>query len=290
MVDLIDGVATAAKLQETLRHKIEQCGEKKPGLAFILVGEHLPSHTYVRMKSRACKQVGIQSIVLQLPADVPQDKLVIEIEKLNTRPDIDGILIQMPLPPHIDTFRVTRAVAPEKDVDGFHPINLGKLVQGEEDGFFPCTPEGILVLLESYSIPTKGRHAVILGRSQLVGSPLSILLAQKKRWGNATVTLAHSQSQHLPELTRSADILVAAIGSAHFVKQNMVKEGAVVIDVGINSLKDLSQPKGYRLVGDVAFEEVAPKCSAITPVPGGVGPMTIALLLQHTWMSFSRRL
>lgn len=284
---IIDGRAISASIRHKLKHQIESL-PRQPGLAFLLVGDHAPSKTYVSMKSQACREVGIASHVIQLPSHIQQHALLAEIARWNEDPTIDGILVQMPLPPHLSAERVCESLDPAKDVDGFHPLNAGKLLLGREDGFFPCTPEGILRLLQSSGISTIGQQVAIIGRSQLVGSPLAALLSLKKPWGNATVTLAHSYTQDVGAITRSADIVVAAIGSPHFVTASMIKEGATVVDVGINAVPDATKARGYRLVGDVAFDEVAPKCRAITPVPGGVGPMTIALLLEHTVKSALR--
>jgi methylenetetrahydrofolate dehydrogenase (NADP+)/methenyltetrahydrofolate cyclohydrolase len=233
------------------------------------------------MKKKACTQIGIHSIVEEFAADTNQEVLLQAIDGLNNDPRIDGILVQLPLPSHMDTLAVTRSILPKKDVDGFHPVNLGKLLLGEEDGFPPCTPKGIQLLLEE-TAPIEGKHVVIVGRSNIVGKPLAALLVQKKKGANATVTLAHSQSEHLAQITRSADILVAAIGQPRFIRKEMVRPGAIVIDVGINRVED-------RLVGDVDFDAVAPIASRITPVPGGVGPMTIAMLMQNTVEGALRR-
>lgn len=280
---LIDGKKTAEKIQLEIADQIAQCQGRKPGLAFILVGDNPASQTYVRAKKRACSSTGIISTLIELPKTISEQELLIEIKKLNHDSQIDGILVQLPLPSHIDEKRIMLQIDPEKDVDGFHPINVGKMLLGNNDGFLPCTPHGICVLLETHEIPVSGKRVVIIGRSNIVGKPLAAILMQKKKGCNATVTVAHSQSEHLDEIARSADILIAAIGKADFVCKHMVRPGAVVIDVGINRLQ------GKKIVGDVAFEEVAPLTSWITPVPGGVGPMTIAMLLQNTLLSFKRR-
>jgi len=277
---LLDGKKVAHEIQESLKKKIGGIQGRKPGLAFILVGDHPPSQLYVQSKKKGCAFVGIFSTVLELPQKVAQSDLLKQIEELNRNPEIDGILVQLPLPPHIDEKRITAAIDPSKDVDGFHPINVGKMLLGEEDGFLPCTPHGIKVLLEKYRIPVEGKHVVIVGRSNIVGKPLAAILMQKKPHCNATVTIAHSQSENLSALTRSADILVAALGQPLFIKKEMVRAGATVIDVGINRLPD------GRVVGDVDFDEVSASGGPITPVPGGIGPMTIAMLLHNTLSSF----
>jgi methylenetetrahydrofolate dehydrogenase (NADP+)/methenyltetrahydrofolate cyclohydrolase len=280
MQKLIDGKAIARELLDELAEKIARF-PRKIGLAFLLIGENPASEAYVRMKKKACGELGIHSIVKTLPAQIAQSAVLQEIDSWNRDPAIDGILVQLPLPPHLDTQLVTRSIAVEKDVDGFHPVNMGKLLLGEEGGFVPCTPKGVQVLLQRSHIEVAGKHVVIVGRSNIVGKPLAALLVQKKPGGNATVTIAHSQSKHLTEITRSADILIAAIGQPRFIRKEMVKPGAVVIDVGINRLEK-------ELVGDVDFEGVAPIASRITPVPGGIGPMTIALLMQNTYQSASQ--
>ncbi len=279
-MNLIDGKRIALEILDSLALRVERF-PRKIGLAFLLVGNNPASLAYVRMKKKACAQIGIHSIVQEFAADTSQETLLREIDALNRDPHIDGILVQLPLPSHMDTLAVTRSILPEKDVDGFHPVNLGKLLLGEESGFPPCTPKGIQLLLEK-TAPVEGKHVVIVGRSNIVGKPLAALLVQKKKGANATVTLAHSQSNHLAEITRSADVLVAAIGQPRFIQKEMVRPGAVVIDVGINRIDE-------RLVGDVDFDAVAPIASWITPVPGGVGPMTIAMLMQNTVEGAYRR-
>jgi methylenetetrahydrofolate dehydrogenase (NADP+) / methenyltetrahydrofolate cyclohydrolase len=253
-----------------------------PGLAVLLIGHHPPSETYVSLKRKACAQVGIRSLLYQLPETISEKELLEKIGSLNQDPTVDGILLQLPLPPHLNPLSIVEALDPHKDVDGFHPINMGKLLLGVEGGFIPCTPLGIQALLQHYQIPIEGKDVVIVGRSQSVGKPLAALLMQKGRGGNATVTVVHTQSAHLIEHTRRADILIAAVGIPLFIKEEMVKEGAVVVDVGITRLQD-------RLVGDVDFAQVEKKCSAITPVPKGVGPMTVAMLLYNTLLSYQRR-
>lgn len=279
---LIDGKKIANEIQANIAARISKIGGRKPGLAFILIGDNPASQSYVKSKNKACASVGIVSTTITLAASIAESDLLKEIEQLNRDPAIDGILVQLPLPKHIDEKVVTAFIDPSKDVDGFHPFNVGKMLLGEEGGFLPCTPYGIQTLLEKCQIPVEGKHVVILGRSNIVGKPLGAILMQKKKHCNATVTIAHSQSEHLIELSRSADILVAAIGRPHFVKKEMVKRGAAVIDVGIN------RTSTGKLVGDVDFDGVSQVASHITPVPGGVGPMTIAMLLQNTLSSFLR--
>ena len=256
-------------------------GERPPHLAAVLVGHDGGSETYVANKVKACEMCGFKSSLLCFDDDITEEQLLSEIERLNDDPDVDGFIIQLPLPRHIDEQKVTEAVNPAKDVDGFHPVNVGKLSIG-----LPCfksaTPSGIIDLLERYNIPTRGKHAVILGRSNIVGKPIASLLMQKAQPGNCTVTVCHSATPNIKEICREADIIVAALGSPMFVKEDMVKEGAVVIDVGTTRVPDSTRKSGFRLCGDVDFEHVAPKCSYITPVPGGVGPMTICSLMKNT--------
>ncbi len=277
---IIDGKKIALEILNELSHKIAMLPARKPGLAFILVGENPASISYVRAKKKTCLQIGIHSTLIQLSSLTSQEELIKHIAVLNKDPLIDGILVQLPLPLHIHNRPIMLAIDPAKDVDGFHPLNIGKLLLGEESGFIPCTPQGIHELLKRSSIPISGKHVVIVGRSNIVGKPLAALLMQKKSDCNATVTIAHSKSENLKNITKSADILVAAIGQPHFITKDMVKKGAVVIDVGINRLHD------GTLQGDVNYPEVAPITSHITPVPGGVGPMTIAMLMNNTYLSF----
>jgi methylenetetrahydrofolate dehydrogenase (NADP+)/methenyltetrahydrofolate cyclohydrolase len=279
---LIDGKKIAADIRFAIKREIETLSGRKPRLALVVVGDHPASLSYVRGKKKACHEVGMISSVTELPASITEHELLEQIRLFNEDPLVDGILVQMPLPKHIREYKVTAAIDPKKDVDGFHPLNIGKLLLGEEGGFIPCTPKGIFVLLQTMQIPVKGKHVVIIGRSNIVGKPLAALLVQKKEGCNATVTLAHSQSEHLHELTRSADILVAAIGSPLLIKKEMVKPGAAIIDVGINRTKEGS------LVGDVDFKKIAPIAQWITPVPGGVGPMTIAMLIQNTLEGYKK--
>ncbi|MBP9841831.1 MAG: bifunctional 5,10-methylenetetrahydrofolate dehydrogenase/5,10-methenyltetrahydrofolate cyclohydrolase [Simkaniaceae bacterium] len=271
---LIDGTLVASRLVEKIKHEVARL-PSQPGLACILVGNHSASHTYVKMKQKRCQDVGIYSEVHPLPDTTSKEHLIQLIESLNQRDDIDGILIQQPLI-HTDLMEV---VSPKKDVDGFHPLNMGKLLLGHEDGFIPCTPLGIVALLEAYQIPTEGKRVLIIGRSNIVGKPLAALLMNRRY--NATVTLAHSKTKELHLLSQEADILIAAMGAPRQIQRNMVKKGAVVIDVGITRLDG-------HLVGDVDFEGMSHHVSAITPVPGGVGPMTIAMLLANTLLSYQR--
>ncbi len=284
---LLDGRLLSARLHKALQCDIEHLTGRPPALAFLLVGEDPASHTYVNIKTKRCREVGIRSIKAQLPAQTKEEELLACIAAWNQDETIDGILVQQPLPPSIQSDVVVETIDPTKDVDGFHPLNLGRLLLGQTTGFIPCTPLGITTLLDEFDIDPSGRHVVIVGRSNIVGKPLAALLVQKKKRRNATVTLAHSATRNLAALCRSADILVAAAGSPHLIRKEMVKPQAVVIDVGIHRA---SLPEGKTcLTGDVAFDEVAPLCSAITPVPGGVGPMTIAMLLSNTWKSYSQR-
>jgi methylenetetrahydrofolate dehydrogenase (NADP+) / methenyltetrahydrofolate cyclohydrolase len=284
MVNLIDGRAIADKVYVALRGEIAELKSKgtTPGLAVVLVGDDPASRAYIRSKDKMSRELGLHSVKLELPESTSQADLLARVEELNRDPKIHGILVQSPPPKQIDEAAILRALDPRKDVDGFHPLNVAKLTMGDRTGFVPCTPLGVQRLLIESEIEIAGAHVVVLGRSMIVGKPLALLLMQKAKGGDATVTVVHSRSRNLEQITRSADILIAAIGRAHFVKAEHVREGAVVIDVGINRLDDATNPRGYRLVGDVAFDEVAPKAKAITPVPGGVGPMTIAMLMLNT--------
>lgn len=282
---IIDGTFVAHIIEERIAQAIGHT-KRPPGLAFVLVGKDPASESYLRMKKKKCKEVGILSVDREFSENITEVHLLREIEELNQDPAIDGILVQLPLPAHISTTRVMEKIHPLKDVDGFHPINIGKMLLGDLSGFLPCTPHGILVLLTHYQIPLKGKHVVILGRSNIVGKPLSAILMQKNDYCNATVTVAHSLTEHLTSLCKTADILVAAVGKPHFVTAEMVKDGSVVIDVGINRIKTA---EGLKIVGDVHFEQVAPLTSCITPVPKGVGPMTIAMLLSNTLLSYERQ-
>ena len=284
MPNLIDGRAVAEKVYVGLRTEIAELKSKgvTPGLAVVLVGDDPASRAYVRSKDKMSRELGLHSVKLELPESTGQNELLTRVEELNRDPAIHGILVQSPPPKQIDEAAVVRALDPAKDVDGFHPMNVAKLAMGDPTGFVPCTPLGVQRLLIESNVEIAGSHVVVLGRSMIVGKPVALLLMQKAKGGDATVTVVHSRSKNLPEITRSADILIAAIGRAHFVKADHVREGAVVIDVGINRVDDKNDKRGYRLVGDVAFDEVAPKAKAVTPVPGGVGPMTIAMLMSNT--------
>ena len=284
MAKLIDGRAIAEKVYVDLRREIAELKAKgvTPGLAVVLVGDDPASRAYVHSKDKMCRKLGLHSLKLELPASTTQTELLNRVEELNADSNIHGILVQSPPPAHIDEAAIVRALDPRKDVDGFHPENVAKLVLDAPSGFVPCTPLGVMRLLIETKININGAHVVILGRSMIVGKPLALLLMQKNEKANATVTVVHSRSRDLGEITRSADIIIAAIGRAGFVKPDHVREGAVVIDVGINRVEDAAAERGYRLVGDVAFDEVSKKASAITPVPGGVGPMTIAMLMSNT--------
>src|ERR1700731_4193959 len=281
---LIEGRIIAERVYAELRGEIAHLKRhgRIPGLAVVLVGDNPASRAYVRSKDKMCRDLGLHSVKLELPAETTQAELLARVEELNRDPAIHGILVQSPPPKHIDEATVVRALDPAKDVDGFHPANVAKLAVGDESGFVPCTPLGCQRLLVESGIEISGAHIVILGRSMIVGKPLALLLMRKGKGGDATVTVVHSRSQRLAEITRSADILIAAIGQPEFVRAEHVRDGAVVIDVGINRLDDPTMERGYRLVGDVAFTEVSEKASAITPVPGGVGPMTIAMLMANT--------
>ncbi len=280
---LLDGRSSSRALLQELHQEIKTTAKQSPGLAFILVGDHPASRSYINAKKRRCSEAGIRSVDHELSASTSTDDLLKLLQDLNANPMVDGILIQLPLPSHIDKEKVLFAIDPMKDVDGFHPVNMGKLLLGDQTGFAPCTPAGIVELMKRYALSFEGRRTVIVGRSNIVGKPLAALLMQNRPGLNATVTIAHSRTPHLTELCKQADILVAAIGHPHLVTTSMVKEGAIVIDVGINRQKD------GVIVGDVDFAAVAPHCSYITPVPGGIGPMTIAMLLKNTWLSHKNR-
>jgi methylenetetrahydrofolate dehydrogenase (NADP+)/methenyltetrahydrofolate cyclohydrolase len=284
MSRLIEGRVVAEKVYAELRSEISALKEagRTPGLAVVLVGDNPASRAYVRSKDKMCRDLGLHSVKLELPADTTQSDLLSRVDELNRDPAIHGILVQSPPPKQIDEAAIVRAIDPAKDVDGFHPANVGKLALGDETGFVPCTPLGCQRLLVETGVEIAGAHVVVLGRSMIVGKPLALLLMRKGKGGDATVTVVHSRSKRLEEITRSADILIAAIGQAEFVRAEHVRDGAVVIDVGINRVDDATMERGYRLVGDVAFGEVSEKASAITPVPGGVGPMTIAMLMANT--------
>jgi len=287
---LLNGKKTAADIKEEIALEVRELkdnGHKTPHLAAIIVGNNGASITYVNAKVKACERVGFESTLIRLPEEVTENDLLNEIAILNIDNDIDGFIVQLPLPKHIDEQKVLMAVNPDKDVDGFHPTNVGKMALNLPT-FISATPFGILELLERYNVETSGKHVVVLGRSHIVGSPMSILLSQKRKVGNATVTMCHSRTKNLKELTLQADIIIAAIGIPEFLKADMVKNSVTVIDVGITRLADSSKKSGFRLVGDVAFEEVSEKSEFITPVPGGVGPMTIAMLLKNTLLACKR--
>ena len=287
---IIDGKAMALQIRQEVAEAAANFKAESgvtPGLAAILVGDDPASQVYVRNKGRACDEAGLFNEIFNLPADVAEAELMDLVQRLNGDDRFHGILVQLPLPGHIDSRKVLDSVSPDKDVDGLHPINAGRLLAGG-DGFVPCTPAGVQQLLLRTGNDPAGKHVVVVGRSDIVGKPIAAIMMQKKPGANATVTVCHSATTDLPSITRSADILVAAIGQPHFIKADMVKEGVVVIDVGTNRIEDSTKKSGYRLVGDVDFDAVAEKASAITPVPGGVGPMTIAMLLSNTLQSAKR--
>jgi methylenetetrahydrofolate dehydrogenase (NADP+) / methenyltetrahydrofolate cyclohydrolase len=284
-MQILDGQLVAGAVKEELTIKVAQLiaeGRKLPHLAAVLVGNNGASETYVSSKVKTCHDIGFKSTLIRLADDISEFKLLSTIQKLNSDPDIDGILVQLPLPKNISDENVINAIDPSKDVDGFHPSNVGKMVQGVST-FLPATPHGIMLLLSHYKIDTKGMHAVIIGRSNIVGRPMSILLSNNANPGNCTVTICHSHTKNLNTICRDGDIIVAALGRPEFVTADMVKDGAIVIDVGITRVPDASKKRGYVLKGDVQYATVAPKCSYITPVPGGVGPMTIAALMKNTY-------
>jgi methylenetetrahydrofolate dehydrogenase (NADP+)/methenyltetrahydrofolate cyclohydrolase len=281
---ILDGKATSAALKADIRAEVEAivaAGGRAPHLAAILVGDNGASVTYVNNKVKSCHEVGFKSSLIKFPESVTEEELLAKITELNADPTIDGFIVQLPLPRHINEQLITESIAPEKDVDGFHPVNMGALALGQGQ-LVPATPAGIIEMLERYDIATEGRHAVVVGRSNIVGIPVSLLLSGKYKKGNCTVTICHSKTQNLREITRQADILVAAIGVPGFIKGDMVKEGVTVIDVGITRVADESKKSGFSIKGDVDYDSVAPKCEYITPVPGGVGPMTIAMLMKNT--------
>ena len=289
-MEVIDGNAVASDLLEELASKVQAFENQKPCVVFIRVGEDPASVSYVRKKEKTAAKVGIESRLLVFPESLSEKELLDKISELNDDPSVHGILVQAPLPSHMDDRRVFNHVSPNKDVDGFNATNLGLLCQENDDAFASCTPAGILELLKRTKVDTTGKHVVVLGRSLIVGKPVGMLLLQKGVPGNATVTYCHSRTPDLANHTRQADILIAAIGKPHFVDKSMVKPGAIVIDVGINRIPDESRKTGFRLVGDVDFEEVAPVSSHITPVPGGVGPMTVAMLMKNTIKAFKQSL
>ncbi len=291
MATLIDGKKTSAEIKEEIKTRVSEIkseGGKIPHLAAILVGNDGASQTYVGAKVKACEYVGFESTLVRLEDTVSEEELLKTVEDINENPDIDGLIVQLPLPKHISVEKVTNKIKPEKDVDGFTPSNVGRMALNWP-AYVAATPYGIVELLKRYEIETSGKHCVVIGRSHIVGSPMSILMARNGYPGNATVTLTHSRTQNLPEIAKSADILIVALGKAEFVTADMVKPGAVVIDVGIHRVPDASKKSGFRLLGDVKFDEVEPIASAITPVPGGVGPMTIASLLYNTLLSAEKK-
>lgn len=284
---LLDGKKTSSDIKAELRKEVDKLvssGVKKPHLAAILVGSNGASETYVGAKVKACEQVGFDSTLVRFNEDVSELDLLNEINKINNNQNIDGLIVQLPLPNHIDELKVTQAINVEKDVDGFHPTNIGRMALNLPT-YLPATPAGIMELLSRYNIKTSGKHCVVVGRSHIVGSPMSILMARNNTPGNSTVTLTHSRTKNLKEITRTADILIVALGKAQFINSEMIKDGACIIDVGINRVKSEKTKSGWKLLGDVDFDSVANMCSSITPVPGGVGPMTIAMLLKNTLKS-----
>jgi methylenetetrahydrofolate dehydrogenase (NADP+)/methenyltetrahydrofolate cyclohydrolase len=280
----IDGAGIAQKVHEESKERIASLAKRglRPGLAVILVGEDPASQAYIRSKDKKAAELGLHSVKHELPADTPQDRLVALVRELNADPLIHGILVQSPPPPHINEQAVLETIDPTKDVDGFHPINVAKLAMDDPTGFVPCTPLGCIRLIQEIGVETSGANAVVVGRSMIVGKPMALLLMRRGKAGDATVTVAHSRSRDLAGITRDANIVIAAIGRPHFLGANHIGKDAVVIDVGINRIKDPRSAKGYRIVGDVDFEAVGERCAAITPVPGGVGPMTIAMLMANT--------
>jgi methylenetetrahydrofolate dehydrogenase (NADP+)/methenyltetrahydrofolate cyclohydrolase len=288
---IIDGKELSHKIKQEIKLEVDNLrkeGKKIPHLAAVLVGDNPASKSYVRSKVRSCEEVGFESTLIRKDSQITEAELLEIVKDLNEDDSIDGFIVQLPLPKHIDEIKVTLAINPDKDVDGFHPVNFGKMAQGLPC-FLPATPYGIMQMLERYHIETSGKHCVVIGRSNIVGTPISILLSRKSNPGNCTVTLTHSRTRDLPAEVKRADIIIAAIGIPNFVTADMVKEGAVVIDVGINRIEDSSRKSGYRLVGDVDFDEVAEKCSYITPVPGGVGLMTVTSLMMNTLQAVKNR-
>jgi len=281
-MELIDGNQIAATLIAELKSEVAALPGRKPCIALVRVGDDPASVSYVKKKEKTSAEIGIESRLIFPPVTITQDELFALIDQLNADPTVDGILVQSPLPKGINEVAVFRRIAAHKDVDGFHTMNLGKLAQEDDTGFVACTPAGIMELLRRANVSLSGKHVVVLGRSLIVGKPAALLAMQRKAWANATVTVCHSQTANLPALTRQADVLIAAIGKAEFVTADMVKPGAIVIDVGVNRVPDATKKTGYRLTGDVHFPTVSPLCAKITPVPGGVGPMTVAMLMANT--------
>lgn len=288
-MQLLDGLATAAAIRKELASLVAQRssqGIRPPHLAAVLIGNHPPSESYVSAKMKACEEIGFRSSLIRRPDTISEEEMLVLVDQLNDDPELDGFIVQLPLPKHISENKVLLRIDPSKDVDGFHPMNFGRMTLGL-DAFIPATPMGVLTLLERYNIETSGKHCVVLGRSNIVGLPVSLLMQRNANPGNATVTIVHSKSKDVKEICASADILIVAIGKPEYVTSEFVKPGAVVIDVGISRVEDASKKSGFRLTGDVHFASVAPKCSFITPVPGGVGPMTIASLLSNTYKAAS---
>jgi len=287
----LDGKAVSAHFKGQIAEEVAELtasGKRPPHLAAILVGDDGGSRTYIEAKDRACKEVGFNSTILYFNADISQDELLREVQKINENSEIDGLIVQLPLPAHIDENSITQTISPQKDVDGFHDINMGKLTKGDYSGYVSATPLGITMLLKYYDIETSGKHAVVIGRSNIVGRPMSILLSDSSETGNATVTLCHSRTKNLIEICRTADIVVAAIGKPFFVTPDMIKPGAIVIDVGTTRIDDATRERGWKLAGDVDFKSVEPLAAMITPVPGGVGPMTITALLNNTLKAYKQ--
>lgn len=290
-MQLLDGKKVSEEIKNEIALQVQNLvkqGQKVPHLAAVLVGSNGASLTYVGSKVKTCQKIGFESTLIELPESISEEELLLKIEELNANDDIDGFIVQLPLPKHINEQKILMAIDPDKDVDGFHPTNFGRMAL-ELEAFIPATPYGILQLLDRNNIQTKGKHVVVIGRSNIVGRPMSILMSQKGMAGNATVTLAHSHTQNLNELCQQADIIVTALGVPEFLKAEMVKDGAVIVDVGITRVPDANNPKGYVIKGDVDFENVKNKASWITPVPGGVGPMTIAMLMKNTLFARERR-
>lgn len=286
-MELIDGKKIASLVKQELADEVSRmkaAGRKTPHLVAVLVGNDPASETYVASKVKACQEVGFKSTEMRYSADITEEQVLAIVDKLNKDADVDGYIVQLPLPEHISEQKVLLAIDPDKDVDGFHPFNIGKMVTGLPT-YLPATPAGILELLKRYDIPTQGKHCVVVGRSNIVGTPMSILMSRKEKYADCTVTMCHSRTKNIKDITLQADILIVALGKPHFITADMVKEGAVVVDVGIHRVPSDKTKSGFRLVGDVDFDNVAPLCSYITPVPGGVGPMTIVSLLQNTLMA-----
>jgi methylenetetrahydrofolate dehydrogenase (NADP+)/methenyltetrahydrofolate cyclohydrolase len=291
-MEIIDGNALAKQIKSELKEKVDKAvasGRRPPHLAAVLIGDHPASRSYVTNKVKSCAEAGFESTLIQRPAEISQKGLLEIVNDLNADPEIDGFIVQLPLPEHIDEIDITLAINPAKDVDGFHPMNLGLMTLGLP-AYLPATPMGIMQMLERSHIDISGKTCCVIGRSNIVGTPISILLSRKAIPGDATVMLCHSRTPNIKELALQADVLVVALGRPNFLKADMVKEGAVVIDVGINRVDDTSKKSGFRLVGDVDYDNVAPKCSYITPVPGGVGPMTVTSLLLNTWKAYNNEI